>query len=263
MENTIKQVAALSPGTEEKFKIIALLTKRGEIPFSDIQKEVKGINKSTLYNYLTDLVEGGLIKKRVLREEGKRPISFYSIKGFMVYLSPRCVLSMFNGSREKDVIAGAELIQTEDVEIIDDFGERMHFHPSILIKDMLDAGIRVEDALEVAAYVKENLYEGVTTEDIADMAEEKLREMDPELAEKFHWFLRGNIVVKTLKGTFEEWDRERLIDEINKLWKGIEKKKSEIVVLARHAERCIKRQGMHEPLEETYVRSVLRMTLRS
>ncbi len=259
MEEVVKQVACLSPGTEDKFKIIALLTEKGELSFSQIMKELK-LGKSTLYNYLSDLVEGGILRKRVERKPGRRAVSYYSPDSFMIYLSPRCILGMVKG--EKEPLFTTELINSEDITIIDDLGNKTKFHPSILIKDLLDAGIRVEDALDVATYVRENLFSGATTEDIARLAEKRLRQKDRELAEKFRWFLRGKVLVRTIDGKIEEWDRDRLMQEMAKLWKGIEKKSGEILILAKHAERCIKRQEIQGPLDENYIKDVLKMALR-
>lgn len=259
-ETAVNQVAALSPGTEEKLRVIAFLTGEGEMPFREIQEELEGrVNKSTLYNYLNDLVKRDILEKRVEKGEGRRPVSYYSIKGFMLYLSPRCVLSLLKGKNE--VIGPGIMDSREEARVIDGRGESSPFHPSVLVKDMLDAGIRVEDALEVATYIKENLYKGITTREIADIAVKKLAQKDRELGEKFHWFLRGEILVKTREGEFEEWDRKRLLQEMENLWKGIEKKSGEMAVLAKNSERCIKRQNVNGPIEEDYVRDMLRMNL--
>lgn len=259
-ERLAVQLASLSPGTEEKLRIIEMLARRGEMSFSEIKHAMPELNRSTLYNYLDDLVRGGLLKKRVEHEPGKRPASYYSVADFFIYLSPQCLLRIASGTGVGFV--NDKFYPTVKVKVVDSAGNAGEYHPSILVRDLLDAGIRVEDALDAALYVAENLYEGITTEEIAKLAAKRLAEKDESLAERFLWFLHGPISVRRSNGGYENWDRARLEKEIVKEWKGIEKTPRELGLLSKQAERCIKRQSTGGAVDENYIRDVIKMVLR-
>jgi len=260
LEKLVKQLASLSPGTEEKLRIIEMLARQGEMPFSKLREAMPELNRSTLYNYLDDLVKGGLLKKRIVHEPGKRPVSYYSVADFFIYLSPQCLLRIASGADTGFV--NDKFYPTVKVKVVDSAGNESEYHPSILVRDLLDAGIRVEDALDAALYVAENLYEGITTDEIAELAAKRLAEKDKSLAERFLWFLHGPISVRRSNGSYENWDRAKLEKEIAKEWKGIEKTPRELALLSRHAERCIKRQSAQGAVDENYVRDVIKMVLR-
>lgn len=244
IERVSEQIRALSAGVPEKFKIIDFLKKYGETSFADLELGMTPLRKSTLYNYLNDLVEVGIVEKHVVREKGRRPSSFYRLgRGVDIHITPKTIREMLEGKSEtlaqsKDI---ENLVRPPKVKVTDELERQTLFHPSVLMTDLLNAGVKLEDGIEVAQYVIENLYDGINVDSIKTLAMEALRRKGKRLAEMYDWYLDAPITVETKSGNMTKWDRERLIGELEKRWIGVEKTRTELEQMAVKTERDLKR----------------------
>lgn len=244
VEKTSEQLRALSAGSRQKFKLIDFLRKYGETTFADLELGMLPLRKSTLYNYLNDLVKVGIVEKRVVRDPGKRPSSFYSLgKGINIHLTPQTISDMLGGkgevqseSRELD-----KLVRPPEIKVIDKWDRETTFHPSVLMTDLLNAGIKLEDGIEVTMYVMENAYDRIHVDKIKKLTAEALEEKDKRLAMMYEWYIDAPLIVELASGKIAKWDRERLVKELEKRWVGVEKSKIDLELMAVKVERNIKK----------------------
>jgi DNA-binding HxlR family transcriptional regulator len=244
VEKISEQLRALSTGAIEKFKLIDFLKKYGETSFADLELGLVPIRKSTLYNYLADLVEVGILEKRVEKESGKRPSSFYSLgKGIDIHLTPETISAMIDGKSKISTHSKSieRLMEPPEIKVIDELDRETGFHPSVLMTDLLNAGIKLKDGLEVADYVMENVYDGIPVDKIKTLATEALERKDKRLAEMYTWYIDAPLTVELNSGKITKWDRERLIRELEKRWVGVEKSRTDLEVMAVKIERNLKK----------------------
>jgi hypothetical protein len=161
---------------------------------------------------------------------------------------------------ESETLAQSEdienLVRPPKIKVTDELKRQTVFHPSVLMTDLLNAGIKLEDGIEVAQYVIENLYDGINVDSIKALAMEALQRKGKRLAEMYDWYLDAPITVETESGNMTKWDRDRLIKEIEKRWVGIEKSRTELEQMAVKTERDLKKMKKG-PLKSKFVRDYM------
>ena len=208
---TINKLNAISTGTKEKFMIIHDL-RGGEKPYTEIHEIFPGTNRSTIYKYLSDLYQAGIIKKRVERLPGKRPIAYYSLAGLALDLSPAAISKLlgYGDKSDKETLVFGE---QSEVKVIGKNGKETEFYPSILLGDLLDAGVRIEDAICVLNSVSKSLYDGISTTEIGDNVIKNLRSIDGNLAGMFEKFIESSLDVVVDSRT-DIWNRDKISEMI-------------------------------------------------
>jgi hypothetical protein len=244
VEKISEQLQALSAGSRQKFKLIDFLRKYGETTFADLELGMLPLRKSTLYNYLNDLVKVEIVEKRVVRDPGKRPSSFYSLgKGINIHLTPQTISDMLGGKGEVQPEPGEldRLAKPPEIKVIDKGERETIFHPSVLMTDLLNAGIKLEDGIEATMYVMENIYDGIHVDKIKKLAAGALGEKDERLTAMYEWYIDAPLTVELPGGKIAKWDRAHLVKELEKRWVGVEKSKIDLELMAVKVERDIKK----------------------
>jgi DNA-binding HxlR family transcriptional regulator/transcriptional regulator NrdR family protein len=242
LRDTINRINAISTGTKEKFTIIHAL-RSGEKPYTDIQKIFQARNKSTIYKYLNDLFQVDIIKKRVERIPGKRPLSYYSLSSLTLDLSPAMISKILGYKDEygqvgeyNEVIFG----KMPKLKVIGKDGKETNFYPSILLGDLLDANLRVENAISVLNSTSKSLYDGISTTEIGDIVIENLKHIDNNLAAMFKKFIDLDLTVLVNSKT-EVWDRDKISEMIKERRRVRELSTSELKFLSHKIIRNIKK----------------------
>ncbi len=253
LRDTINRINAISTGTKEKFTIIHAL-RSGEKPYTDIQKIFQARNKSTIYKYLNDLFQVDIIKKRVERIPGKRPLSYYSLSSLTLDLSPAMISKILGYKDEygqvgeyNEVIFG----KMPKLKVIGKDGKETNFYPSILLGDLLDANLRVENAISVLNSTSKSLYDGISTTEIGDIVIENLKHIDNNLAAMFKKFIDLDLTVLVNSKT-EVWGRDKISEMIKERRRVRELSTSELKFLSHKIIRNIKKLTQR-PSEEFVV----------
>jgi len=253
LRDTIKKINAISTGTNEKFMIIHAL-RGGEKSYTDIQQIFPTTNKSTIYKYLNDLFLAEIIKKRVARIPGKRPLSYYSLSFLSINLSPATIskiLGYANGCEDTNDTKNVLLIEIPELKVVGKEGKETKFYPSILMGALLDAGLRIEDAICVLNSVSKSLYDGISTTEIGDMAIANLKNIDNNLSDMFKKFIEPNLNVM-VDSKIEVWNRDKISEMIKEKRKVRELSTAELNFLSHKIIRNIKKLTQ-EPTRELVV----------
>jgi len=253
LRDTIKKINAISTGTNEKFMIIHAL-RGGEKSYTDIQQIFPATNKSTIYKYLNDLFLAEIIKKRVKKSPGKRPLSYYSLSSLALDLSPATIskiLGYVDGGEHTDECRGVVFGEMPELEVVGKEGKETKFYPSILMGDLLDAGLRIEDAICVLNSVSKSLYDGISTTEIGDMAIANLKNIDNNLSDMFKKFIEPNLNVM-VDSKIEVWNRDKISEMIKEKRKVRELSTAELNFLSHKIIRNIKKLTQ-EPTRELVV----------
>jgi len=185
-----KKISVFGKGTKTKLLLISIL-KDGEKSYSEIQKKFPKTSKSTLYKYLNELYKGEIIKKRVERADGRRPLAFYTLNFLSINLSPSGIRDVVEGKND-DV---AEIFAPVNVNV-QGKGIVSKFSQSRLLNDLLSAGIKIEDAVKVLKDMKPSLYEGISTTEIKDMSCKILENLNKKLAETYEEYIDDKLNVR-------------------------------------------------------------------
>jgi len=232
LDEYVKKISVLGNGTKEKLMIINML-KDGEKPYYEIQKIFPNISKSTIYKYLNELCKGRIIKKRVEKSKGKRPISFYSLDSLSIDLSPLGIRNAIEGKEGNKIFA--------DMNVnVKGKGITSKFSQSRLISDLLSAGIKIETALDVLKGVKSMIYDGITTEEIKNIVIEILENKDKKIAEMFKEYIDDKLKVNN-NGYIEIWKEDEISARLREYKKKGEFTNEELKFLSHKVVRDIKK----------------------
>jgi len=245
LQEVINKLNALSTGTIEKFRIIHLL-RDGEKSYTSIQKIFPTTNKSTIYKYLDDLFSAKIIKKRIDKPHGSRPLAYYSLSSLSLDLSPASIskiLGYANVQENTDntkIVLSSEISELKELKVIGKDNRETKFYPSILLGDLLDAGLRVDDAIFVLNSVFKSLYSGITTTEIGEITIENLKNIDNKLADMFKKFIEPHLNV-VVDSKIEVWDRDKISEMIKKRRRVKELSATELNFLSHKIIRNIKK----------------------
>ena len=237
LEDVIKQISALSSGTYEKFVIVDELAG-GKKTASGIQEKLPDIGKSTLYKYIADLENTGIVKKNV---EGSKVL--YSLGGLSVALTPKRISEMLKGIREDEEKRFNEMLKFDrQINIIDRYNRPSEFYPSVLLSDMLSCGIKLSTAADILRDVIENLYDGISTREISSITRRMIEKRSRHLASDYKKYILGAVNVETDEG-IEHWDDEMIEKIIKERHDVVDIPTPELEQLSHRIGRHLKRIG--------------------
>ncbi|NCT01400.1 MAG: ArsR family transcriptional regulator, partial [Candidatus Altiarchaeum hamiconexum] len=238
-------------GTKTKLMIVNTL-KNGEMSYSEIQKNFSGTSKSTLYKYLSELYKGGIIKKRVERTDGKRPLAFYILNFLAINLSPSGIKDVIEGKNNEN----REIFAKTDISVKGK-GITQKFSQSRLLNDLLSTGIKIEDAVDVLKELKLSVYEGITTTEIRDMVCKILENNDEKLAEIFAVYIDDKLKVHC-GNNIEIWTEDEISHKLRAYRKMTEFTGDELNFLSHKIVRDIKKITLFpsKGLVEEYIKFI-------
>ncbi len=229
-----KKISVFGKGTKTKLLVVNIL-KDGEKSYSEIQKNFPRTSKSTLYKYLSELYKGGIIKKRVERTDGRRPLAFYNLNFLAINLSPTGIRDVIEGKNNENI----EIFAKVNISVKGK-GITLKFSQSRLLNDLLSAGIKIEDAVDVLKELKSGLYEGITTTEIKDMVCEILENDDKKLANIFAVYIDDKLKVNC-DNDIEIWTEDEISHKLKDYRKMTEFTGDELKFLSHKIVRDIKK----------------------
>ncbi|PKP58606.1 MAG: hypothetical protein CVT88_07005 [Candidatus Altiarchaeales archaeon HGW-Altiarchaeales-1] len=229
-----KKISVFGKGTKTKLLVVNIL-KDGEKSYSEIQKNFPRTSKSTLYKYLSELYKGGIIKKRVERTDGRRPLAFYNLNFLAINLSPSGIRDVIDGKNNEN----SEIFAKVNISVKGK-GITLKFSQSRLLNDLLSAGIKIEDAVDVLKELKSGLYEGITTTEIKDMVCEILENDDKKLANIFAVYIDDKLKVNC-DNDIEIWTEDEISHKLKDYRKMTEFTGDELKFLSHKIVRDIKK----------------------
>ena len=243
LENVINQISAFSSGTLEKFIIIDGLIS-GKKTASEIQEKLPEVGKSTLYKYIGDLENTGILKKEV---KGSKVL--YSLGGFSIVLTPKRISEMIKGTKEDEEKRFNEMIKFDgQVSIIDRYNRPSEFYPSVLLSDMISCGIKLSTGIDILRDVMENLYDGISTREIYSITKRMIDKRSRSLAIDYKKYILGAVNVETDDG-IEVWDDEMVEKVIKETHDVVDIPTPELEHLSHRIGRHLKRTGKVIPDE--------------
>ncbi|MCK4492317.1 MAG: hypothetical protein KAU03_06810, partial [Candidatus Altiarchaeales archaeon] len=86
------------------------------------------------------------------------------------------------------------------------------FDPDQIISRCMHAGASSSVASKVASFVAENIYDGISTKEIGSMVYNRLKEINPALANQYKY--RLELRVRTSQTVLGKFDRKKIIESL-------------------------------------------------
>lgn len=230
---TKKKILSISKRSfDRKVEILRLISKHGPLTYSEIRSrlEEKGIILSTgaIYNYLEELVSGG-----ILEIESVRKMKCYKIKDLNFV---NFILGEDLGSK-----AEVELLPVLDRNVYIKKGRSKDaFNKEDYLIDLLYSGLDIKKALEILSKVIISSGGEIKATELQKLTETFLEEQNPALKKRYFNITRAPLVIKKW-GKEEVIGYDRLKNELISL--GIEKKLAKNLTL--EVLRSLKRVGVY------------------
>ncbi|ODS34908.1 hypothetical protein BEH94_11535 [Candidatus Altiarchaeales archaeon WOR_SM1_SCG] len=236
-EDVIKQLCAFSTGTYEKFIIVDdLISGKKAVP--KIHEKLMSVGKSTLYKYIGDLENAGIIKK-----ETRGSKVFYSLAGFSIVLTPKRISEMLTGAREDEEKRFNEMLKFNgQVSITDRYNRTGEFYPGVLLSDMVSCGIKISTSVDILMDVMENLHDGISTREISSITRRMIEKRSRHLAVDYKKYILGAANIETDEG-IELWDDEMVGKVIKQRHDIVDIPAPELEQLSHRIGRHLKRLG--------------------
>lgn len=265
--DTLRQIKALHPKPELKFRIIDILRREGEQGVNELSEKLKYRKKSSLYRYLDDLLRGGIIKK-IHSQENERWV--YRLHELHIQVTPKTIENHYNefpadttDEDEPELQKLKEILHTTNISTVDASGEKIPFSPATLMRDFLDAGVGIDEALTITQYMNQTAYNGITTKEMREKIYKIMQKKRWHVAaERYRRYIIDPIKV-VLDDRIVDWNEKNLGKELRRLRKenlSITIRNGEVDRITVNAMKNLKRLGM-EPIPIKFIREYLTLLL--
>lgn len=156
-----------------KLKIIDVIYREGPMSLTDVKDRLK-LSFSTTFKYLNQLERAGILNCKRTSVKG-RPKNIYSVKFFDIRISPDTIADAMKGSESEE--------KKRSVVVLDWEGRLQNFDLSLLKEIFYNIGASKEMVDAFIKKINQNIYDGISFEEIRNIALSLIDEKASQVAE--------------------------------------------------------------------------------